>query len=570
MATLNGTGASAGIGIGSVMLVTEPSLEYIPKTVTDFEAEKQRLTEAIDAFAADMQKKADNIRANAGEEEAAILEGHIAMALDPGMSGEMKNLIDAGTCAEAALEQICDMFAGMFAAADDELMQQRATDVVDIKNGILAQLLGVREVDISLAPINSIIVVHDLTPSMTAGINPENVVGIVTEVGGMTSHSAILARALEIPAVLSVPDVTKSLEENEQVIIDGQAGELIIKPSSETVEKYEQKRTDFLEKRAQLQKFIGLKSMTADGTEVELFGNIGKPDDAKDVVDRDGEGVGLFRTEFLFMDNTQMPSEEEQFSAYQQAALIMKGKPVIIRTLDIGGDKEIPYMEIEHEDNPFMGFRAIRYCLARLDIYRVQLRALLRASAFGDIRIMVPLVTSVEELTEVRSLVAQIMDEFDREGIEYNKDIQIGCMIETPAASLIADLLAEDADFFSIGTNDLTGYTMAVDRGNDKVRYLYSTYHPAVLRSICNIIKSGHEKGISVGMCGEAAADPILIPLWISFGLDEYSVSATSILSTRKFLADWTKKDADALTNKVLACKTAAESYALLKDNAEQ
>ena len=333
----------------------------------------------------------------------------------------------------------------------------------------------------------------------------------------------------------------------------------------------EQARADqaaFAAERAELAKFIGCRTITASGENLELFANIGKPDDATQAMERDAEGIGLFRTEFLFMDSATAPTEDEQFEAYKKVALICKNKPVIIRTLDIGGDKDVPYLGLDKEDNPFMGFRAIRYCLAREDLYRAQLRALLRASAFGEIRIMVPLVTCVDELTAVKDLVKRYMQEFDQEGIAYNPDIQVGVMIETPAAAVIADLLAEEADFFSIGTNDLTGYTMCADRGNDKVRYLYSTYNPAVLRSIRRVIEAGNEAGIMVGMCGEAAADPTLVPMWIAFGLGEYSVSATSVLATRKTISLWTKEDACALADKAMQLKTASEVYQLLQESA--
>lgn len=567
MGTLSGLAASPGIGIGHVMVVTEPSLDYTPRPVPSDEApaEQQRLRTAIDAFIARTNEAAADMRARIGDAEAAILEGHALMISDPYMADEMCTLIDGGMCAEAALEQVCDMFAGMFEAADDDLTRQRATDVRDVKAGVLAQLLGVRQVDVSLAPKNTVLATHDLTPSMTAGLNVDNIVGIVTECGGLTSHSAILARSLEIPAVLSVPGALDALAEDMHVVVDGLSGEVALEPDAAEEREYRQRREAYRMEHDQLKRFVGKKTITSDGHEVELFGNIGKPDDAKAVLDNDGEGVGLFRTEFLFMNATEMPTEDEQFSAYQKAALIMKGRPVIIRTLDIGGDKEIPCLGIEREDNPFLGFRAIRYCLAREDVFRTQLRALLRASAYGDIRIMVPLVTGVEELRQVKDLLRRYAEEFDREGVSYNKDLQVGVMVETPAASLVADLLAEEADFFSIGTNDLTGYTVAVDRGNDRVRYLYNTYHPAVLRSIRNIIEAGHSLGKPVGMCGEAAADPLLVPLWIAFGLDEFSVTASSVLATRKAVSLWTRREACELAHRAMAEKTASDVYALLK-----
>lgn len=565
MAALAGVAASPGLGIGTVMVIAEPCLAYEAVEVTDAEAEKSRLHGAIEAFSALTREKAEVVRERVGDAEAAILEGHVLMISDPFMVAEMDNLIDGGQCAEAALDTVCETFAAMFEAADDDLTRQRAADVRDIKSGVLCQLLGVREVDVSRVPRGTVLVTHDLVPSMTAGLDRDNVVGIVTETGGMTSHSAILARALEIPAVLAVPDAVRKLPEGAQVIVDGGEGTVAVAPDEAELAAARVRQEALRREKEALQRFVGKKTVTADGCQVELFGNIGSVEDARAVVDNDGEGVGLFRTEFLFMDGGAMPTEEEQFRAYQQAALIMKGRPVIIRTLDIGGDKDIPYLGLEKEDNPFMGFRAIRYCLAREDVFRTQLRALLRASAFGDVRIMVPLVTGVEELRQVRALIRRYADEFSREGVACNKDVPVGVMIETPAAALMADALAAEADFFSIGTNDLTGYTMAVDRGNDRVRYLYSAFNPAVLRSIRSVIAAGTAAGIPVGMCGEAAADPLLIPLWISFGLTEYSVGPASILATRAAIAGWRHEEARALAEAVMGAVTPDAVFDLLK-----
>ncbi len=562
-----GIGASAGIGIGNIVIIKEQSLDYTAKTVTDIDSEIARMNQAVEQFTVKTQAMAEDIKQRLGEKEAEILEGQLLMVMDPSLTSEMENLIKAGQCAEAALETVCDMFIQVFSMADDELTRQRATDVHDIKTRLLKILLGVEEVDISAVPAGTVLVARDLTPSMTAGIKKENVVGIMTEVGGKTSHSAILARALEIPAVLSIEGIVSKVENGQHVIVDGSEGDVFVNPSKEQVETYSAKRDAYLEEKKALAKFIGQATVTADGKKVELVANIGTPEEATKVVECDGEGVGLFRTEFLFMDRTNIPTEEEQFEAYKKAAIVLRGKPVIIRTLDVGGDKEIPYLGLETEENPFLGYRAVRFCLDREDIYRPQLRALLRASAFGQIRIMVPLVTCVDELTSVKAMVKELMAELDQEGIAYNKDIQIGVMIETPAASLIADLLAKEADFFSIGTNDLTQYTMAVDRGNAKVAYLYSTYNPAVLRSIKRVIECGKAEGIMVGMCGEAASDPMLIPLLISFGLDEFSVSATSILATRKVIAQYTKEEADAIAAGAMQLTTEKEVADYLKAN---
>ena len=418
-------------------------------------------------------------------------------------------------------------------------------------------------------PPNTVLVAKDLTPSMTACINKENIVGIVTEIGGKTSHSAILARAMEIPAVLSVPNVASILHDDDLVIVDGNDGTIIQNPTSEQVDDYTKKRVDFIEERKALSKYIGKETITQDGIKVELVGNIGNPENANSVVEFDGEGIGLFRTEFLFMDRNSAPTEEEQFDAYKKVALIMKGKPVIIRTLDIGGDKDIPYLNMKKKDNPFLGFRAIRYCIQNKELYRLQLKALVRASAFGDIRIMIPLVTCIDELRQVKTMIKGIMAELDVENISYNKDLKVGVMIETPSACLIADILAKESDFFSIGTNDLTQYTMAVDRGNPDVAYLYSAYNPAVIRSIKHIIDCAKAENIPVGMCGETASDSLMIPILLSFGLDEFSVSPTSILATRKEISKWTKEKADNITQLVMQQTTEKDILEILKQSME-
>ena len=563
-----GIAGSAGYGVGKVVIISDAKPEYENRTITDTDAEIKRYDDAVATFTEKTHAMAEAMKESVGEHNAEILEGHILLLTDPGMDEITKGAIMSGTCAEAAFESTCDMFAGMFQMADDELTRQRATDIGDIKVRMLKILTGTPDVNISEVPAGTILVAEDLTPSMTAGIVKENVAGIITAVGGKTSHSAILARALEIPAVLSVDGIVDKVSDGMTAVVDGCDGICILDPSQEEIDEYQAKREKYLSDKALLEVYRGKDTVTADGVKVHLYGNIGNPEDAKQVAACDGEGVGLFRTEFLFMGASELPSEEEQFQAYKAAAETMEGREVIIRTLDVGGDKDIPYLGLEKEDNPFLGFRAVRYCLQNKDSYRVQLRALLRASAFGDIKIMVPLVTCVDEIRSVKALVKELMTELDAENIAYNKDIQVGAMIETPAASLIADLLAKEADFFSIGTNDLTQYTMAVDRGNAKVAYLYSSYNPAVLRSMKNIIEAANAAGIMVGMCGEAAADPLLIPLLISFGLGEFSVSATSVLATRGTIAKWSKAEADELTAKALSLATETEVAELLKANA--
>ena len=565
-----GIAASRGIGIGSICRIVEQDLSFEAKLISDTAAEKDRFQKAIDDFVEETFAMAEDVRKNIGPQEADILMGHAVMIQDPAMSGEMFSMIDAGQCAESALTAVCDMFHGMFSAMDDEMMRQRASDIADVKVCILKKLLGIQDVEISKLAPGTVLVCKDLTPSMTSQIVKENVTGIITEIGGVTSHSAILARALEIPAVLSVPGIVDMVEDKDTAIVDGTAGDVFINPDGEVLAQYLIKREEYIKKQAELKKFIGKETLTADGDKLEIFCNIGTPKDAKKAMECDGEGVGLFRTEFLFMDNTHLPTEEEQFEAYKEALQTMEGRTIIIRTLDIGGDKDIPYMDFEKEDNPFLGFRAVRYCLANTDMYKTQLRAIVRASAFGTAKIMVPLVTNVEEVRKVKELVEGIKDDLRKEGIAFDEGIEVGCMMETAASTMIADLLAKEADFFSIGTNDLTGYTMGVDRGNAKVAYLYSAFEPAVLRSIKRIIECGKKEGIPVGMCGEAAADPLMIPLLMSFGLDEYSVNPVLVLTARCIISKWTKAEADALADKVLAMDTQEEIVAALRAAAKE
>ena len=536
-----GIAASRGIGIGSICRIIEQDLSFEAKMVSDVAAEKARFQKAIDDFVEETYAMAEDVKKNIGEKESEILLGHAVMISDPSMSGEMFSMIDAGQCAEAALTGVCDMFYGIFSTMDDEMMKQRASDIADVKVSILKKLLDVKDIEISKVPKGTVLVCKDLTPSMTSQIVKENVAGIITEVGGPTSHSAILARALEIPAVLSVPGIVDLVEDKDAAIVDGTAGDVFINPEGDVLAKYVDKREEFIKKREELKKFIGKDTLTADGD-----------------------------SEFLFMDNTHLPTEEEQFEAYKEALETMQGKTVIIRTLDIGGDKDIPYMDFEKEENPFLGFRAVRYCLANPDMYKVQLRAITRASAFGKAKIMVPLVTTVDEVRAVKKLVAEIKDDLRKEGIPFDEGIEVGCMTETAASAAIADLLAKEADFFSIGTNDLTGYTMAVDRGNAKVAYLYSAFQPAVLRSIRQIIAAAKEAGIPVGMCGEAAADPLMIPLLMSFGLDEYSVNPVLVLTARSIISKWSKAEADALAEKVMAMDNIEDVLAALKAAAKE
>ena len=559
-----GIAGAEGIGIGTVLLVREPTLDYSHIVFAGAEPEKQRLQNAVTVFTEKTAAMQEKMKQTVGEKQAEILSGQIMMLNDPFMSAQMQEFIDNGQCAEAAVDAVCNMYIEMFSSVEDDLTKQRATDIRDLRARLLGILLGQETVDLSDLPPETVLVAKDFTPSMTAGMQKEHIVGVIAETGSRTSHSAILSRSLEIPAVMSVENACSLLQNGDTVVVDGTRGEVVARPAQGILEAYASKRAQLLAEKQALRAFVGKKTVTADGKQLAVYANIGKPEDTDAVLQNDGEGVGLFRTEFLFMDRTALPSEEEQFTAYRAVAERMAGKEVIIRTLDVGGDKDIPYLHMEKEENPFLGHRAVRYCLDNSELYEVQLRALLRASAYGNVKIILPLVTTVTEIKRVRALLERIKDDLRNENIPFNENIPVGVMIETPSAAVTADLLAKEADFFSIGTNDLTQYVMAVDRGNSKVSSLYSHYHPAVLRLIKHTVEAASSAGISVGMCGEAAADKAFIPLLISFGLHEFSVSPVSVLCTRKTISLWTKTEADALSKKALSLDTAEAVATLL------
>lgn len=567
-----GVGAAEGIGIGVAKVVREQKVEVVKKTVSDSEAEVNNFMRVLDITKAETEEMSQALEKSASAKEAEILFGHIMLMSDPMLVDEIVNRIKGESiCAEYVIEEVCNQYAAVFASMDDELMQQRATDMIDIKTRLIKKVLGIENTDLSKLPYGSILVAKDLTPSMTAGLNPDNVLGIVTQFGGKTSHSAILARALEIPAVVGLSNLPEDISDDTDILLDGESGEVIILPTDNEKSDYENKKKNYDANKEMLKKYRELPSISKDGKKVEIAGNIGSPEDAKKVIENGGEGIGLFRTEFLFMDRDCMPTEEEQFESYKEVATAMEGKPVIIRTLDIGGDKEIPYMGIVQDENPFLGYRAIRLCLDRKDdIYIPQLRALLRASAFGNIKIMLPLITSMDEIREAKALISDIKEELDEKNIAYNKNIEVGIMVETAAASLLADIFAKEVDFFSIGTNDLIQYTMSVDRGNVKIAGLYSPFSPAVLRSINRIITEGKKAGIMVGMCGEAAADPLLIPVLLAWGMDEFSMSASSILKSRQIISGCDSKDLKAKVDKVLEMSTENEIKEYLKKLTEE
>lgn len=550
---LKGTGASAGVGIGRALVIREQDLDYSGVQYAGETAEKQRLAGAVARVSETLAAMAEKMTEQVGEHAAEILTGQSMMLADPFMTGQIEEQIAAGQTAEAAVDAVCQTFIQMFGAMEDELMRQRATDIGDLRGRLLKQLLGVEDVDLASAPAGSVLVARDFTPSMTVGIRRENVAGIITEVGGATSHSAILARALEIPAVLGVPNAVSAISSGDAIAMDGERGHVYVNPDERTCKDYQVRREQFEAQRQLLKNYLGKPTVTAEGRPVALYANIGKPQDAQAALEKGAEGIGLFRTEFLFMDRTCLPTEEEQLAAYRQVAALFAGKEVIIRTLDVGGDKEINYLHLKKEENPFLGHRAIRYCLDEPETYLVQLRALLRAGAdHKNIKIMLPLVTGVEELRGAKTLLEKAKQQLTAQGLPFDENVQVGVMIETPAAALVADILAQEAAFFSIGTNDLTQYTLAVDRGNPDVAKLYTPFHPAVLRSIRGIIAAGRAAGIPVGMCGEAAADPALIPLLLAWGLDEFSVSSSAVLATRRAISLWNTADADFAANEAM------------------
>ena len=560
--TIQGKSVYSGVAIGRLAIYRKSENQVKREKITDTVKEVKRFEDAKDTAKQQLARLYDKALKEVGEVNAAIFEVHQMMLNDLDYIESITNMIEGQQVnAEYAVATTGDTFSEMFAAMDDDYMRERAADVRDVSNRVVSILQGNGGNDLN-ADEPVILLADDLAPSETVQLDKSKVLSFVTRHGSTNSHTAILARTMNIPALIGV-DFPEDVD-GKMGIVDGYEGKIIIDPPVSVMEAYQKKKAEDEEKKRLLQELKGKANITKDGTKINLYANIGSVGDVASVLANDAGGIGLFRSEFLYLESRDYPTEEEQFAAYRKVAEAMAGKKVIIRTLDIGGDKEIPYLGLEKEDNPFLGYRAIRFCLQRTDIYNTQLRALVRASAFGRIKIMVPLVTCVDELRSVKAMVADIMKELDAEGIAYNKNLEIGIMMETPAACMMADVLAKEAAFFSIGTNDLTGYTMAVDRGNSKVAYLYSAFNPAVLRAIKRIIECGKKEGIMVGMCGEAAADPKLIPLLLAFGLDEFSVSATSVLKTRKTIADSSMAECKALADKVMACATEAEVQAVL------
>ena len=566
---LKGIAASDGIAAAKAYMLVQPDLSFSETSIDDPEAKIKRLDDAVEASKRELELIKQKATENLGEEEAQVFEAHLTILADPELLGQIKDKIKNDKVnAEAALKSVTDMFIEMFEAmTDNAYMQERAGDIRDVTKRIMSHLLGVTLPNPALIQEEVVIVAHDLTPSDTAQLDRNYVKGFITDIGGRTSHSAIMSRTLEIPAVVGSGSATTDIQEGEMVIIDGINGDALVDPTDAELADYKQKAAEFAAQKEEWARLKDAKSVSADGKEVLLGANIGTPDDVLGANDNGAEAVGLFRSEFLYMNSNELPTEDEQYEAYKAALEGMSGKQVVVRTMDIGGDKELPYLPLPEEQNPFLGYRAIRICLNRQDIFRTQLRALLRASKYGRLAIMFPMIATVQEFKDAKAIFEEEKANLVASGVEVSDDIQVGMMMEIPAAAMIADKLAKYADFFSIGTNDLIQYSMAADRGNERVSYLYQPYNPSILRLIKNIIDASHKEGKWTGMCGEMAGDQIAVPLLLGLGLDEFSMSATSILKTRSLIKKLDSKEMKELADKAVSdCETVDEVVSLVKE----
>lgn len=556
-----GTGASPGVALGKALVIEHSELNIEKKNIENVETEVEKLQAAVEESKKELEQVKERAKVELGEHEAEIFEAHLLVLQDPELIDQtIAKIKDEKVNADFALNEVKEMFVSIFESMDNEYMRERAADIKDVTNRVLRHILGIKVVDLSALSEEVILIAHDLTPSDTATMNKKMVLGFLTNIGGRTSHTAIMARTLEIAAVVGLSDVTENVKDGDFIVFNGETGQVIVNPDEKVINEYRDLKAKFDEEKEALKQLIGKTSITLDGRHVELAGNIGSPNDLEGLIKNDAEGVGLYRTEFLYMDKEDdFPSEEEQYEAYKAVLEGMNGKPIVIRTLDIGGDKELKYFKMDEEMNPFLGYRAIRLCLDRTDIFKTQLRALYRASVHGKLRIMFPMISSLEELLKSKEIIKEVLSEMDAEGIEYAKDVEVGMMIEIPSAAVISDMLAKHVDFFSIGTNDLIQYTCAVDRMNQKISYLYNQFNPAVLRLIKMVIDNAHKEGKWVGMCGEAAGDQRMIPILLGMGLDEFSMSPISILPARKFITSVNYEDMKKFANEVLTMGTAEE-----------
>jgi phosphoenolpyruvate-protein phosphotransferase (PTS system enzyme I) len=560
MTFLQGIAASNGIAIAKAYRLVEPNLSFEKQTIEDAESEVSRFKEAIEKSKAELEAIRDRAQVELGADKAAIFEAHLLVLTDPELNGPIEDKIKSEKVnAEAALKDTADMFVMMFEQMDNEYMKERAADIRDVTKRILSHLLGVQLVNPSMIAEEVIIVAEDLTPSDTAQLNRQYVLGFTTDIGGRTSHSAIMARSMEIPAVVGTKSATEDINNGDLVIVDGLKGEVHINPTPELVEEYRNIHQQYEAQKTEWAKLVNEKTVSADDHHVELAANIGTPKDLKGVIENGGEGVGLYRTEFLYMGRNQLPTEEEQYEAYKAVLEGMNGKPVVVRTLDIGGDKELPYLQLPKELNPFLGFRAIRLCLEEQDIFRTQLRALLRASSYGNLKVMFPMIATLDEFREAKAILEDEKQKLISAGQKVSDSIELGIMVEIPSTAVLADQFAKEVDFFSIGTNDLIQYTMAADRMNQRVSYLYQPYSPSILRLVKMVIDAAHAEGKWAGMCGEMAGDETAIPLLIGLGLDEFSMSATSILKARSQIKKLSKAEMEKLATQVLNMQTTSQ-----------
>lgn len=570
---LKGIAASDGVAVAKAYLLVEPDLTFSKKNVDDTEHEKTRLDEALKTSEKELQKIRDNAAETLGESEAQVFDAHLMVVDDPEMTGQIKqNISDNSVNAEQALKDVTDMYIGMFEAMEDNsYMQERAADVRDVSKRILAHLLGVTLPDPSMINEEVVVVAHDLAPSDTAQLDRKYVKAFVTDVGGRTSHSAIMARSLEIPAIVGSKQITDIAHEGDIIAVNGIEGTAVVNPTEEQKSEYKEAGQKFAEQKKEWEKLKDAKTVTDDGKHFDLAANIGTPKDLSGVHSNGAEAVGLYRTEFLYMDSSDFPTEEDQFNAYKKVLEGMDGKPVVVRTMDIGGDKELPYLDLPDEMNPFLGYRALRINLSQLGekMFRTQLRALLRASIYGELRIMFPMVATLQEFRSAKKIYNEEREKLMNEGYGVSDSVQVGIMIEIPAAAVLADHFAKEVDFFSIGTNDLIQYTMAADRMNEQVSYLYQPYNPAILRLVKNVVDSAHKEGKWAGMCGEMAGDQTAVPLLMGIGLDEFSMSSSSILKTRSLMKKLDTTKMQELADRALNdCDTADEVIALVNEYA--
>ncbi|MDJ1152844.1 phosphoenolpyruvate--protein phosphotransferase [Macrococcus caseolyticus] len=566
MTTLKGIGASDGIAIAKAYLLVEPDLSFNNEKVADVDAEVEKFKAAINQSKVELTQIRNNAEIALGPDKAAIFDAHLLVLEDPELINPIEdNIRNNQMNAATSLSEVSTNFITIFESMDNEYMKERAADIKDVSKRVLSHILGVSLPNPTMIDEPVVIIAEDLTPSDTAQLNKQFVQGFATNIGGRTSHSAIMSRSLEIPAVVGTKNITDAVQQGDFVIVDGIAGEVIINPDEQTITGYKARQAAFLQEKEELKQLVNDKTVTKEGKHVELAANIGTPNDLEGVKNNGAEGIGLYRTEFLYMGRDAMPSEDEQFEAYKKVLSEMDGKRVVVRTLDIGGDKELPYLNLPKEMNPFLGYRAIRLCLDQQDIFRTQLRALLRASIHGKLSIMFPMIATINEFREAKAILEEEKASLTADKVKVADDIELGIMVEIPSTAAMADIFAKEVDFFSIGTNDLIQYTMAADRMSERVSYLYQPYNPAILRLIKQVIDASHKEGKWTGMCGEMAGDSTAIPLLLGLGLDEFSMSATSILSARRQIKNLSQPEMAKVAEQALNCATQEEVVKLVE-----